>query len=442
MSNTNDVQEPPTEQQQSNSQPAQPQQNEKKNSEDQAKGDQGGDKKQERTPEERSKRRRALLIFGAVVLVAAIAGLLYWLHARDFEGTDDAQIDGNLSPIGTRIDGNITKVYVQNNQTVKVGDPLVDIDPSDLQVSVDQAEAQVTQARSGLSSQRPNIPITQVQNSTNIISAQADVASSEAGVATAERDRDQSAAQVVQQEAANNRAQNDLKRYQILVDKQEVSKSEFDQYSSNAKQQAANLVAAQSGLLAAERTVDQRRAQLDQSKSKLIQTEQTAKPQLLAKRATVEQQVANLKSAEAQLEQARLNLSYTKLKAPVAGIVMKRSAQIGSHLQAGQQILTISEIGDLWVTANFKETQLLNMRPGQHAAIHVDSLDRNFRGTVQTIGGATGSVASTLPPENATGNYVKVVQRIPVRIELDPNQEGADRLRPGMSVEPKVRVRD
>ncbi len=434
MSNTTEIQEPQTDLHSTGEANEKPSENNKSAA--------NGKDQKEQTPAEKSKRGRALLIFGAILLVAAVGGLLYWMHARNFEDTDDAQIDGNLSPIGTRIDGNIIKVYVQNNQTVKVGDPLVDLDPRDNRVSLDQAEAQVRAAQSMLSSQRPNVPITQIQNSTNILSARADVVSSEAAIATAERDRDQAAAQVVQQEAANAKAQNDLKRYRILVDKQEISKADFDQYESTAKQAAANLVAMQSALLAAERTVDQRRAQLDQSKSKLVQNEQTAVPQLLVRRATVEQQFASLKSAEAQREQAMLNLDYARIKAPVAGIVMKRSAQVGARVQAGQQLLTISEINDLWITANFKETQLLNMRPGQHATIHVDSLDRDFNGSVETIGGSTGSVSSTLPPENATGNYVKVVQRIPVRIALDPNQEAADRLRPGMSVEPKVRVRN
>ncbi len=446
MSNTTEVQEPPNKQseaeQPSAQQAAANGKAEKQGQPSSEKNDAGKEEEKTQTPEEKSKRTRALLIFGAVMLIAAVAGLFYWLHARDFEDTDDAQIDGNLSPIGTRVDGNILKVYVQNNQTVKIGDPLVDLDPRDSQVSLDQAEAQVKQAQSMLSSQRPYIPITQVQNSTNILSARADVVAAEAGIATAERDRDQAAAQIVQQEAVDVKAQNDLKRYRILVDKQEISKAEFDQYESNAKQAAATLVALRSALLAADRTVDQRRAQSDQSKSRLTQNEQTAVPQLLMRRATVEQQVASLKSAEAQREQALLNLEYTRIKAPVAGIVMKRSAQIGSRVQAGQQLLTISEIGDLWVTANFKETQLLNMRAGQHVTIHVDSLHRDFRGAVETIGGSTGSIASTLPPENATGNYVKVVQRIPVRISLEPNQQAADRLRPGMSVEPKVRVRD
>jgi len=396
-------------------------------------------KKQEQASEAQRKRKRVLRVFTFVLVAVALGGLMYWLHARHYEDTDDAQIDGNLSPIGTRIDGTVVRVYVQNNQIVKVGDPLVDLDPHDNQVRVDQAQGQLAQAKSGLAGERPNIPITEVENSTNILSARADVASGEAAAA-AERDRDQAEAQVLQQEAANARAQSDLQRYTILATKQEISKSDFDQYNSNAKQQAANLHAMRAAVLAAARTVDQRKAQLDQARSKLIQNENNASPQLSIRHASVEQQMANLQTAESQLEQAQLNLSYTKLLAPVSGIVMKRSAQVGARVTAGQQLLTISEVGDLWVTANFKETQLLHMRPGQHAFIHVDSLDRDFTGSLDTIGGATGSIASTLPAENATGNYVKVVQRIPVRIKLDPNQAGLDMLRPGMSVEPAVHV--
>jgi membrane fusion protein, multidrug efflux system len=400
----------------------------------------GEEEKPAQTPGDQRKRNRMLAIFMLVLAISAIGGLLFWLHSRQYEDTDDAQIDGNLSPIGTRLDGTVVKVYVQNNQMVKVGDALVDLDPSDIQVKLDQVKAQLAQARGQLAGERPTVPITEVENSTNILSARADVASDEAAVAAAERDRDQSEAQVVQQEAANARAQSDLGRYTILAAKEEISKSDFDQYSSNAKQQAANLQAVQAALLAAARTVDQRKAQLDHAKSKLVQNERDAAPQLSIRHASVDQQMANLKTAEAQLEQAKLNLSYAKIVAPVAGIVMKRFAQVGSRVATGQQLLTISEVGDLWVTANFKETQLLHMRTGQRATIHVDSLDRDFTGSIDTIGGATGSIASTLPAENATGNYVKVVQRIPVRIKLDPNQDGLDTLRPGMSVEPNVHV--
>lgn len=196
-----------------------------------------------------------------------------------------------------------------------------------------------------------------------------------------------------------------------------------------------------SALLASDRLADQRKAQLEQAQSRLVQSEETAGPRLSIRRTSIEQRQANVRSTEAQLEQVRLSLGYTKITAPVGGIVMKRSAQVGARVSSGQQLLTISQIDDLWVTANFKETQLLHMKPGQPVTIHVDALDRNFTGTVETIGGATGSVASVLPPENATGNFVKVVQRIPVRIKFDRNQKGLDRLRPGMSVEPTVCVR-
>src|SRR3984957_1594201 len=402
--------------------------------------DSGEEKTPVQTPDDQRKRTRMLASFMVVLAIAAIGGLLYWLHARHYEDTDDAEIDGNLSPIGTRVDGTVVKVYVQNKQMVKVGDPLVELDPRDIQVKLDQAQAQLAQARGQLAGERPNVPITEVENSTETLSAAADVASDEAAVAAAERDKDQAEAQVVQQKAANARAQSDLGRYTILAAKEEISKSDFDQYDSNAKQQAANLQAVQAALLAAARTVDQRKAQLEHAKSQLDQNEKNAAPQLSIRHASVDQQIANLKTAEAQLQQAQLNLSYARIVAPVGGIVMKRFAQIGSRVATGQQLLTISEIGDLWVTANFKETQLLHMRSGQHATIHVDSLDRDFTGSVDTIGGATGSIASTLPAENATGNYVKVVQRIPVRIKLDPNQEGLEQLRPGMSADPEVHV--
>jgi membrane fusion protein (multidrug efflux system) len=418
----------------------QPQQESSNRDSDQIGSEEKGQDQKHQNPENKRKRKRGLIIFGVVVLAAAVGGLLYWLQARHFEDTDDAQVDGNLSPIGTRINGTVVKVYVNNNQMVNAGDPLVDLDPCDYKVALDQAKAQVAQATGQLAAQVPNVPITEVENQTNILSAQADVANVTAAIAAAQRDRDQAAASVTQQEAANARAQRDLERYTILIEKEEVSKSDYDQYATNAKQQAANLIALQSALAAAERKIEEQKAQLDQANSQLVQRQKTADPQLRSKRATVEQERAALQTAEAQLEQAQLDLGYTKIVTPVAGIVLKRAAQVGARVTNGQQLLTISQVHDLWITANFKETQLRRMRPGQHVTIHIDALDADFTGSVYTIAGGTGSIESTLPPENATGNYVKVVQRIPVRINLDPSQGGLDRLRPGMSVEPKVRV--
>ena len=385
-------------------------------------------------------RRRAFTIFFVVLLIAVIGALLWWLHARDYEGTDDAQVDAHLNPVTARIDGTITHVYVEDNQWVKPGDPLVDLDPRDRQAALDQALAQLGQAKSQVTSQAPNVPITSVENATNIETAQAEVANSEAALAAARRDYQVAEAKLAESEANNGRAQADLARYKTLIAKEEVSQQEYDQIAATAKAQAATVEASRASLLSAEKTVDQRRAQLQQSESKLAQYRRNGPRQIEIQKAMVTANRANAQNAEAQLESRRLELSYTKIAAPVAGIVMKRSAEVGAHISAGQQLMMIVQMADVWVTANFKETQLRLMRPGQPATIHVDALNRDFDGYVENIGGATGSISSVLPPENATGNYVKVIQRIPVRIRFKPNQAGLERLRPGMSVEPSVRT--
>ncbi len=385
-------------------------------------------------------RRKAFTIFFAVLLVIAAAGFLYWLHARQFESTDDAQVDAHLNPISARVDGTITHVYVEDNQLVNAGQPLVDLDPRDFQVALDQAVAQLAQARSMVVAQQPNVPITQVENTTNISTAEADVANAQAALGAAQRDRESAAAKVAEAEANNARAQADLARYKLLIAKEEVSEQEYDQIVAAAKAQAATVTANQATLQAAAQTIDQRRAQLQEAQSRLGQYRSNAPEQVAIRRATLQSNQASAQSAQAQVEQAQLKLGYSRIAAPVAGIVMKRSAEVGARIAAGQQLMQIAQIGDIWVTANFKETQLRNLRPGQPATIHVDALKQDFDGYIENIGGSTGSVASILPPENATGNYVKVVQRIPVRIRFKPNQRALERLRPGMSVEPQVRI--
>ncbi len=385
-------------------------------------------------------RRKAFTIFFAVLLVIAAGGFLYWLHERQFESTDDAEVDAHLNPISARVDGTITHVYVEDNQMVKAGQALVDLDPRDFQVALDQAIAQAAEARSMVVAQQPNVPITQVENTTNISTSAADVANTQAALGAAERDRESAAAKLTEAEANNARAQADLARYKLLIAKEEVSEQEYDQIVAAAKAQAATVTANQASLQAAAQTIDQRRAQLEEAQSRLGQYRRNAPEQIAIRRATLQSNQASAQSAQAQLEQAQLKLSYSKIAAPVAGIVMKRSAEVGSHIAAGQQLMQIAQIGDIWVTANFKETQLRNLRPRQPATIHVDALKQDFDGYVEDIGGSTGSVASILPPENATGNYVKVVQRIPVRIRFKPNQPALNRLRPGMSVEPQVRI--
>jgi membrane fusion protein, multidrug efflux system len=385
-------------------------------------------------------RGRAFLIFFVVLGVVAIGGLLFWLHARQFETTDDAQVDAHLNAISSRIEGTIIRVYVEDNQIVKPGDPLIDLDPRDYQVSLDQALAQLAQARSMVFAQQPNVPLTQVENVTNISTGEADVANAQAALAAAQRDRESYAAKLAEAEANAAKAEADLRRYKQLIAKEEVSQQEYDQVAATANAQQAVVASSRADLEAAAHVIDQRRAQLAQAQTKLVQSRRSAPQQIALRRAAVASEEASVKTAQVQVEQARLKLGYTKLAAPVSGIVMKRSAEVGAHVAAGQPLLTIAQIDDVWVTANFKETQLRNVRPQQPATLHVDSLNQDFDGYVENIGGSTGAVSSVLPPENATGNYVKIVQRIPVRLRFKKNQKGLDLLRPGMSVEPEVRI--
>ena len=243
-------------------------------------------------------------------------------------------------------------------------------------------------------------------------------------------------------QANNEKAQSDLARYKTLIAKEEVSKQEYDAAVSTAKAQAAAVAAAQGTVEADLQIVNQKRAQVAQAQSRLQQYQRNAPAQLAVRKAAVVSEEAAAKTEEVAVEKAKLNLDYTKITAPISGIVMKRSAEVGMHVAAGQQLLTIAQLDDLWVTANFKETQLRSIRPKQKALLHVDALNRDFQGYVDDIGGATGSITSVLPPENATGNFVKVVQRIPIRLRFNKNQTGLDLLRPGMSVEPEVRVMD
>ncbi len=385
-------------------------------------------------------RGRAFLIFFIFLLIAAGVGLYFYLQSRQFESTDDAEVEAHLNSISSRVDGSITHVYVDNNQIVKAGDPLVDLDPRDYQVAIDQVRAQVAQARSQVTALRPNVPITQIESSSNIAGAEADVANAEAAVGVAERDRETAAARLAEAEANAAKAKADLSRYTLLIKNEEISQQEFDQVAATAKAQDATVDANRAAVQAAAQTVVQRQAQLMQVKTRLGQYQSNAPSQLAIREANVQSQQANQQTSEAMLEQAELKLGYTKIVAPAAGIVLKRSAELGERINAGHQLLMIALINDLWVTANFKETQMHNIHPGQAARLHVDALRQDFDGYVETIGGSTGAIASVLPPENATGNYVKVVQRIPVRLRFKPNQNGLDRLRPGMSVEPEVRI--
>jgi membrane fusion protein (multidrug efflux system) len=373
-----------------------------------------------------------------VLAVLALAGVLYYLYSQTYETTDDAMVDGHMVPIASRVDGSITAVHVDDNDTVKAGDPLVDLDPADTRVSLAQAKAQYDQAQAAVSSAHPNVPITRTSNATDITSQRAEVANADAALSAAQHDLDSDLAKLVQAQANGTRAQADFARYQTLFDKQEVSKADYDQYRATAAAQAAMVISAQADVDSARKVIDQRRAQLDQQQSKLHQTEHNAPLQLQIREADIQGDQASAEASKAAYDQAQLNLTYTKIVSPIPGVVAQRSAEPGARVSTGQQLLMIVETDNLWVTADFKETQLARMHPGQKVRIHVDALKEDFDGTVESISGATGSATSVLPPENATGNYVKVVQRLPVRIRFNPGQRDLDKLRPGMSVEPHV----
>ena len=382
---------------------------------------------------------RTMIIIAVVILIAAI-GFLWWLRSRNFENTDDAFVDGHISGIAARIPGTITNVYVEENQAVKAGQVVLDLDPRDYEVALEQARSQLAQAQEQTRAVLPNIPVTEVTNRTQIATTSSDVISAEAGVTAAERDYEAALAKVAEAEANYAKAQADVERYRPLVEKDEVSRQQFDQVVAAAKSLAATVAANQKSAAAALKQADQRRAQLTQAKQRAEEAQKNAPRQIAIRRADVLTRQSSAAVASAQVEQALLNLSYCKIVTPVDGIIAKRTAEVGQHVTPGQQVLLVTRVNDLWVTANYRETQVRRMRPGQSVLIHVDSLNGDFDGYVESMPAATGAAVSLLPPENATGNYVKVVQRLPVRIRFKQNQAGLERLRPGMSVEPKVRV--
>jgi membrane fusion protein, multidrug efflux system len=383
-------------------------------------------------------KRRTLLfaaIVGGIILLAAIG---FWLYSRTYESTDDAQVDGHLDGITARIDGDVKAVHGEENQPVQAGDVLVELDPRDYEVAIEQAQAQLLKARAGERAENPNLPISQSSAETSLSTSKAEVANAEAALAAAERDQLAAQSRVLEVEANNARAQADLARYKALVDKNEVSRTDYDQAVSSAKALAASVDSAHASAEAAQKVVDQRRAQLDQAHSLAAQAQVSGPNRVAISRANLQSRQADVQAMKAQLDRAELDLSYCKIVAPVAGVISKRLVEPGEHVSKGQRLLTLSDLGDLWVTANFKENQLKQMHIGQSVTISVDAFDQDFDGTVEAMPGSTGSVISLLPPENATGNYVKVVQRLPVRIRFQPGQKGLDRLRPGMSVVPKV----
>lgn len=388
-----------------------------------------------------------------VVLVLISGGYLFWLHLSKFETTDDAQVDGQVYAISSRVSGHILEVRVEDEQQVKAGDVLVVLDPKDYEVAVAKARADLAEAVASYQSSTTDIPITSTNTKSNLTTANSARLDASAGVAGAERQlgaaraRQASAQANVRVAQANlTKANQDVERYKQLVAKDEISKQQYDQAVAAAEAAKATLdaqtaIAAESvqNISVAEESVKQAQSRVEQANAQ-IQTALTGPQQVKATQAKAQSAAAKVDEQRALLDQAELNLKYTTIVAPVDGIVGKKNISEGQNIAAGQELMAVVPVEGLWVTANFKETQLEKMHVGQTVKISVDAYNREYTGKIQRIAGASGARFSLLPPENATGNYVKVVQRIPVRIALDPGQDKDHLLRQGMSVTPSVQL--
>ena len=382
------------------------------------------------------KRRRNIVILAIGIVVVLVAGLFLWRYLSSYESTDDAQADVHLYPVSARVSGYVVRVNVDDNQWVEKGTVLVEIDPKDYEVAVAQAEANLANAEATAQSLNISVPITTVNTSSQLRFAASGIQDANAGVAAAEKQLTAAHAQLESAEANNVRAQDDLRRYKLLVDKREVSKQVYDQALATAKSTAASVAATAANESAAQEFVNQARSRLAQAVAN-HQAAETGPQQVSSTRARVRAQIADVDQKRALLEQAQLNLQYTKIIAPVTGEINKKVV-VGMNVQEGQQLLTVVPLDEVWVTANFKETQLKHMKVGERASIHIDATGQTLKGHVDSIAGATGPLFSLLPPENATGNYVKIVQRIPVKIVLEQGENRDRVLRPGMNVVPDV----
>jgi membrane fusion protein, multidrug efflux system len=380
---------------------------------------------------------RVGLIVASLLIVIAVFFL--WRYLASYESTDDAQVDGHVNSVSARVSGHVLSLNVQDNQYVEKGTVLVEIDPADYEVAVAQARAEYADAEAQASVAGINVPITNVNTSSQVSGAQAGVTGAQAGIAAARQQLDAAKAQIAEADANNTKAQNDLVRYKLLIDKQEISQQQYDQAVASAQAAAATLNAARANADAFAAQIEQAQSKLQQANADL-RNAGTAPQTMRAIRARAESAQAFANQKKAALDQAELNLLYTKVIAPVSGAVSNRTVEVGQNVQPGQEMMKIIPLGegDLWVTANFKETQLRKMKPGLPADIAVDATGKTYKGHVDSIAGASGARFSLLPPENATGNYVKVVQRIPVKIMFDKGETKGHELRPGMSVVPKV----
>ncbi len=407
----------------------------------------------EAPPEPEPPRSRGkLLKFGLPALILAIlVGGFFWLHGRNRESTDDAQVDGHIAPISAKISGSVAQVYVNIQDHVNAGQVLVRLDPRDYQARVDQAKAALAVAEAQAHAAEVGVPLTRATTASGTSGAAAQLAAAQAEYERAQVSQQQAStagiaaaqANVAQAEANNQKAQADLARMRPLIAKQEISQQQFDAYVAAANVAAAQLTAAQQQLNAARLAAQNSAAGTQTALARVnaaraeLQQSRAGQQQVNVSAAQAQSATAAIQQARANLAAAELDLSYTTIVAPISGVVSAKSVEPGQIVQPGQGLMTVVPLNDVWVTANFKETQLANVRPGQRAEVHVDMYGQSIEGRVDSISGATGARMSLLPPENATGNFVKVVQRIPVKIVFDHLPNGVV-LRPGMNVDATI----
>jgi membrane fusion protein, multidrug efflux system len=387
-------------------------------------------------PKKRSRKRWIIL---AVLVVVAVGGVLLWHYFSGFESTDDAQVDVHLYPVSARISGYIQKVNVDDNQWVDQGFTLVEIDPRDYEVALARAQGALGTSQAAARSSDIDVPISSVDTSSQLKFTSSNIKNAEAAIQAAEKQAAAARARVLEAQAENVKAQEDVTRYHLLLAKDEVPKQIYDHAYAAAATDVAAIAAAEADEAAAEQAVQEAHSRLAEAEARYEDAQ--AGPQRVAStRAKALSATADVRQKEAVVEQAQLNLGYTKIFAPVTGEVTKKVV-VGLNVDPGEQLLTVVPLDQVWITANFKETQLKHMRVGQKASIELDSNGRTYNGHVDSISGGTGPIFSLLPPENATGNYVKIVQRVPVKIVLEPGENRDHQLRPGMNVEAKVYLR-
>jgi membrane fusion protein (multidrug efflux system) len=386
---------------------------------------------------QKSKRMLLALAFGLVIVAATAA----WLHYRKYESTDDAQVDGHLHPISARISGTVIRINpkVVDNRYVEAGTLLFELDPNDYQVVLEQAKANLDAREAVVTGSRVGVPITRTTAFSQLRLAGAAKDQAAANVESEQANLVMLQHKLQQDQAVYERAERDRKRFEGLLDSI-VSQSEYDARATEARSAQEAVAADRASISAAEKRIAAARGEFAQKQAEL-DSAGTAPDRVTDAQARLLTSSAQVEQAKADVHAAELNLGYTKVYAPVSGIIGRKTVEVGQHIQPGQTLLSIVPVDDVWITANFKETQLKHMHAGQPVRIYVDTFGRSYDGTVENLAGAAGTLFSLLPPENANGNFVKVVQRLPVRIRLNAGEDPQHLLRPGMSVEPTVKVR-